>query len=115
MFAVEPVPLPPPAVVRPAGTASLAIPEVATTASDGEPSTLTPGRVRLSVPALLNVHAAPRHAWLEVNGATCTPVDLVPGEIANLTCAFVVRPRRDVTVRLVVAGDVVATWEHSGR
>jgi hypothetical protein len=113
MFAVDYVPPPPPVVhVRPIGSATVGIPEVATTASDGLPSVLRPGRHRLGVRVLLNASAAPRSGRLDVDGHACTSVVLPAGAVVTLPCSAVARPGTTVTVRVVAGGQVVRTWRH---
>ena len=104
----------PPAVVRPVGNVALAIPEVATTASDGFP-VLHPGKRRWNVAVLLNQWAAGRSAWLEVNSTRCAAVELPPGSIVRLPCTYLVKPHSTVTVRLMTADGVVSTWKHTVR
>jgi len=110
-----PAPSLPPAhaVVRPVGTVSVTVPEVATTAGDGLAARLAPGRVRVDLPALLTVPNAERPAWLEVNGTDGPVVTLTSGSPRRLATSFVAHRGTAVTVRLVAGGVVVAVWHHS--
>ena len=103
---------PPHAVVR--SNVSVTVPEVVTTASDGF-AALKPGTRRWSVPVLLTVGSAERTAWLEVSGASCPPVDLLPGTVVRLSCTALVTPHSTVTVRLQTAEGGVASWDHTVR
>jgi hypothetical protein len=107
--------MPPHAVVRPAGTVTVTVPEVVTTASDGLPAVLTAGLHRWSVLVLLTTGAAPRTAWLDVNGESCSPVELVAGRAVRVLCTAWVPSRRTTTVTLETAGGVVAGWRHTAR
>jgi hypothetical protein len=100
---------------RPAGTVTVTVPEVVTTASDGLPALLVAGLHRWSVLVLLTSGAAPRTAWLAVNGESCPPVELLPGRAVRVACTAWVPARRTTAVTLQTAGGVVARWQHSAR
>ena len=108
---------PPPshAVVRTAGSVSVSMPEVATTASDGWPTVMRSGQRRWSVPVLLNQSASGRVAWLGVNGVRCPLVRLTPGQITRLSCTALVNPDSAVSVSQWTVDGVVATWRHTVR
>ena len=92
---------------------SVRVPEVATTASDGLPGTLRPGRVRVSLPVLLTVPGETRSAHVEVNGVAGPSVELHQGSAQRVTATSVVRAGTRATVRVVVDGSVVTAWQHT--
>lgn len=94
-------------------TVSVSVPEVATTASDGLPRTLRPGRVRVDVPVLLAVPGQTRWAHAEVNGVPGPAVELHQGTVQRVTATSVVPAGAHVTVRVVVDGTVLTAWQHA--
>lgn len=110
MFAVDALPPPPPA-----GQVVVSIPDVATSATDGLPRELHPGRRRVVVPVFVNAAAAARIGRLEVGGRECASAMLPAGAPLTLRCTLIARAGQQVTVRLVAGGETVRVWRHTVR